>query len=126
MSMPPPPPPPGSIPPENQPRPADSATPFAQQPIYLQNNFGQPVAVQLAVKNNGLAVASMVLGIVGLLLCFLWIPSILAVIFGGIALNQISKNPQQGGKGMAIAGLTLGIIGVGTIVVLLAAGSAPV
>jgi hypothetical protein len=40
----------------------------------------------------------------------LWI-SILAIIFGAIALSQMGKDPHISGKGMAIAGLVLGIIG---------------
>lgn len=70
---------------------------------------------------NGLAVASLVLGI--LWLC--GIGSLLAVIFGIIALSQLSKQPQ-GGRGLAIAGIVLGTIGiVGTIsgTVLLARGA---
>jgi uncharacterized protein DUF4190 len=59
-------------------------------------------------KSNGMAIASMVLGICGLCipLC-----SIIALILGAVALSQISKTGQDG-KGMAIAGLVLGIIGV--------------
>jgi hypothetical protein len=57
-------------------------------------------------KTNGLAIASLVLGLVGL--CVPLCP-LLAVIFGAIALSQISKTGQEG-KGMAIAGLILGIV----------------
>jgi hypothetical protein len=65
-------------------------------------------------QTNGLAVASLVLGILWLF----WIGSILAVIFGHVALNQIKA--QEGpsrpeGKGLAIAGLVLGYVGVGTL-----------
>jgi hypothetical protein len=56
---------------------------------------------------NGLAVASMVLGILWLW----WLGSLLAVIFGHIALGQI-KRTNQGGRGMAIAGLVLGYVGI--------------
>jgi hypothetical protein len=65
-------------------------------------------------KTNGFAVASLVLGIVWVY----WIGSVLAVIFGFIALNQIKKlNGVQSGKGMAIAGLVLGFIGIAMIIV---------
>jgi uncharacterized membrane protein YidH (DUF202 family) len=57
-----------------------------------------------------MAVASMVLGIVGIPMFCVWIPSILAVIFGGVALGQLKRNPTQGGRGMAIAGLVLGLV----------------
>jgi hypothetical protein len=54
-------------------------------------------------RTSGLAVASLVLGILGI-----WI---LAIIFGGVAINQTGKNPNLSGRGMAIAGLILGIVG---------------
>ena len=63
---------------------------------------------------NGLAIASMVLGI----LWIYWIGSILAIIFGFIALSQI-KERNQAGKGMATAGLVLGFIGLGTLVLVI-------
>ena len=58
-------------------------------------------------RSSGYAVASMVLGIVGLLInpC-----SILAIIFGVIAINQIGKDANLTGKGMAVTGLVCGII----------------
>ena len=62
---------------------------------------------------NGLAVASLILGI--LWLC--WLGSVLAVIFGHVALSQIKKSGNtQGGKGLAIAGLVLGYLGVVTLI----------
>lgn len=63
---------------------------------------------------NGLAIASMVLGILWLY----WIGSILAIIFGFIAQSRI-KERNQGGKGMATAGLILGFIGMGTLVLVI-------
>jgi hypothetical protein len=54
-----------------------------------------------------LAVAALVLGIAGLIFNFL---GILAIIFGAIANGQINRDPELGGKGMAIAGLVLGIV----------------
>lgn len=64
-------------------------------------------------KTNGLAIASMVLGILWLW----WLGSLLAVIFGGISIKQINaSNGQQTGKGMATAGLVLGLVGFGTFV----------
>ena len=62
---------------------------------------------------NGLAIASLVLGI----LWVYWIGSILAVVFGHVALHQI-RGSGQGGRGLAIAGLVLGYIGIALIVVL--------
>jgi len=72
-----------------------------------------------ACRNNGLAVASLVLGIVGWALC--GVGSILAVIFGHMAKNQIDRSGgREGGRGLAIAGLVLGWIWVGFFVVIVA------
>lgn len=61
-------------------------------------------------RTSGLAVASLVLGI--LVLC--GIGSLLATIFGAVSLGQIARsNGTLTGKGMAVAGLVLGIIGLG-------------
>ena len=68
-------------------------------------------------STSGLAVASMVLGILWLF----WIGSILAVIFGHVSLSQTRKDPSIGGRGMAIAGLTLGWVGVGILLITLIA-----
>jgi hypothetical protein len=76
-----------------------------------------PVRVATPTQVSGLAVASLVLGIVWLY----GLGSLLAVIFGSIALSQIGRsNGRLGGRGMAIAGLVLGIVGVGLLVVVLA------
>jgi hypothetical protein len=77
---------------------------YGQPPGYA--NYAQPQ------QTNGLAVASLVLGIIWLF----WLGSILAVIFGFIAIGQINgSGGRQGGKGLAIAGLVLGFVGVGTL-----------
>ena len=60
-------------------------------------------------RTSGLAIASLVLGIIWL--CGLG--SLLATIFGAVALSQISRSRGQlEGKGLAIAGLVLGILGL--------------
>lgn len=62
-------------------------------------------------NTSGLAVASMVLGICGVV--FSWftfgVPSLLAVIFGGVAFKQTGPGGRNG-RGMAITGLVLGVI----------------
>ena len=66
-------------------------------------------------KTNPFAIASLVLGIVILA----GIGSVLALIFGYVAKGQIEQSGgTQGGRGMAIAGIVLGWVGV-TIVSLL-------
>ena len=56
---------------------------------------------------------SLVLGIFWLF----WVGSILAVIFGYVGKGQIDRSGgTQSGRGLAIAGITLGWIGVGFLV----------
>jgi Domain of unknown function (DUF4190)/Uncharacterised protein family UPF0547 len=75
---------------------------------------------QPATKTNGLAIASLVLGIV-------WaygLGSILALVFGFLAKGQIDRsNGRETGRGMAIAGIVLGSIGVGLILLVIIAAA---
>lgn len=71
-----------------------------------------------ATKVNGLAIASLVLGIVPLL----GIGSVVAVVFGHVALGQIKRsNGFETGRGMALAGLILGYAWIVLNVLLLVA-----
>jgi len=69
--------------------------------------------LEAAGTSNGFCVASLVLGIIGLPAACVMIPSILAIIFGIIGYNQVTKATGEGGggKGMAIAGILCGCIG---------------
>lgn len=65
----------------------------------------------------------MVLGIVGSLFFVFFFPSVLALIFGIVALNQIKRPGNvQTGKGMAIAGVVLGAAGIVLVVLVLIFG----
>ncbi len=68
---------------------------------------------EAAGASNGFAVASLVLGIIGIPFSCTIIVPILAAIFGGVALMQINNRASelQSGRGLAIAGLVCGIIG---------------
>ena len=64
-------------------------------------------------RTNGMAIASLVVGILWLY----WLGSILALVFGYIAKGQIDRSHgTQTGRGMAIAGIVLGWVGVGFLV----------
>jgi hypothetical protein len=66
-----------------------------------------------------MAVASLVLGI----LWIYWIGSVLALIFGYIARQQINQaQGMQQGRGMATAGIVLGWIGVGFLILFMLLG----
>jgi hypothetical protein len=64
---------------------------------------------------NGLAIAGMVLGILGLLLCWIpgvgWLLALLGIIFGAIGMSKANKIGGKG-KGMAVAGLVIGVVGL--------------
>jgi hypothetical protein len=64
-------------------------------------------------QGNGLAIASLVLGITSIVFCwwglFTLVQIVLAVIFGGVAIG--TANQGAGRKGMAVAGLACGIAG---------------
>jgi len=93
------PPPPGPYPPPPPPQ------------GYYPPPYGYPPPVQH--RTSGLAVASMVCGIVWVY----WITSILAIIFAHVALAEIRRSGGTvTGRGMAIAGLVLGWIWVGLLV----------
>jgi hypothetical protein len=63
-----------------------------------------------------MAIASLVMGVVGLILMPL-VGSILALIFGYMARKDIRQRPDDvGGDGLALAGIVMGWIGIGLIV----------
>jgi hypothetical protein len=95
---------PGSSVPPSQPAPAYGA-PAA--PAYGENAaYGQPSGA----KTNTLAIISLVASIAGIVI--LWgIGSIAGVICGHISLSQIKKTGEQG-RGMAVAGLIVGYVGI--------------
>lgn len=103
-SYPPPPthPPPPAPPPAPPVQPQLSTLPPPQAP-YAPGYDTTPAGT------NGYAIASLVLGIV-------WIAglgSLLAVIFGVMAKNQIdASGGRQTGRGLAVAGLVLGVVGL--------------
>lgn len=69
-----------------------------------------------AEKTSGLAIASLICGIL-----FLFFPlSIVAVVFGHVSLSQIKKSAGRlRGRGLAIAGLVLGYLGIAIIPLIL-------
>lgn len=105
---PPPPPPPGGTPPP--PPPPGGGFPPAAPPPPPGGGFPPPPpppgVAPAGGGNNGMAIASLVCALVGV--CC-GVGSILGIIFGFIALNQI-KRTGQGGAGMAKAGIIIGFV----------------
>ncbi|GAA3160542.1 MULTISPECIES: DUF4190 domain-containing protein [Streptomyces] len=67
---------------------------------------------------NGMGVSALVLGATGLVLALFivlfwlaWLPALLALIFGGIGVSQVRKGVATN-RGMALAGVFLGIAGL--------------
>lgn len=89
------------------PPPAPSSQPWGAVP---PPGYGYATAS----RTNGLAIASLVLGI-------LWlggVGSILALVFGYIAKSQIdASGGTEGGRSLAVAGIVLGYVGLGLTLV---------
>jgi len=99
------------------PRDQVSATSYAKQAGGTGAEYSSPrsypsqgqVAPLATARTSGMAIASLVLGLVWI--CGLG--SLLAVIFGHAALSEIERGRGQVmGRGMAIAGLILGYLGL--------------
>ena len=77
--------------------------------------YPQPVPQQ-ARRTSGLAIASLVLGV----LWIYWLGSILALIFGYLAKRELrNAKGQMEGNGLATAGIVLGWVGVSTLVLVI-------
>lgn len=70
---------------------------------------GYPAFGGGAPPRNGMGVASLVLGIVGLVTCCTFIPGVLAIVFGIIGMNRAKAGEATNG-GMALTGLILGCV----------------
>jgi Domain of unknown function (DUF4190) len=116
----------GQIP--NQPQPGQYPPPPGQYPPppgqyppppckYPPGPFGYPPQfyAPTMARNNPFAIAALVCGIVQFVLGLFVVGNILAaipaILFGSIALKQIKVRGERG-RGLAIAGLVLGILGV--------------
>ena len=67
-----------------------------------------------AQRTNGYAIASLILGIAGFFV-FPIVPSILAVVFGQKAREELRRDPAVGGEGLATAGIVLGWVGIALV-----------
>jgi hypothetical protein len=113
-------------PPPYAPQPTSAASnPYAPPNPYAPNAYAPPNPYappgygqcppgpypRYGSSANSLAVASLILGLVGWTLC--GVGSIVAVVLGFVARSQIkASGGRQSGEGMALAGIVLGCIGI--------------
>ena len=99
------------------------AAPHYGQPGTPFNAYGQPAYYGVPPEPKGLSIASLCSGIATFVgLGFFLLPQVAAVILGHMALKR-----EPAGKGMAIAGLVLGYVGIALtilVIVLIAVGLA--
>lgn len=117
--------PPSPYDPQSSSPPQQPYGPPPQQPYgqYPQPPYGLPPGYHPPAPNEGMAVASLVVGIASLVLSCLYgiglLGSPVALVLGRISRRRIdASHGQLGGRGMAQAGFILGI--VGTVLLVLA------
>lgn len=89
------------------PTPPTYAPPSYAPPAYGDPGYPPPT---MAPATNSSAILALVLGILGLTSCYA-LTGIPAIIFGRKAQREIDESAgAQGGRGMATAGLVLGVI----------------
>ena len=95
------------------PAPAASSEPYrtpSAAPSVQPVSYGQP-------PSQGLAIASLICGIVSLIGCCIWFVTLplglVAMVLGFVALSKVKSDPARyAGKGMARAGIVTGILGL--------------
>ena len=119
--------------PTTAPEPAPTTTPPTASASVSAVPGAPPSAPAAAPvrRGNGLAVAALVLGIIGvlsglipLLFFFAWVLGVLAFVFGWLGRTAVKRDPSRSGRGQAIAGVILGAIAVvlGVVGIVIVAG----
>jgi hypothetical protein len=103
--------------------PGPAAGPPPSFPPPAAYGYGYPP--QAGPKTNGLAIAALVCGVGGLfggfITCGLLAPAVIVgLVLGHVALTQIKRDPQQQGRGMALAGVIIGWVTIGLTLLLVA------
>jgi hypothetical protein len=116
------------------PHPQPPPNPYQQQPSYQQppypQQYGQPHPQQppygypVAVPTDGLAIGAMITGIAGLVMACAYglglLASPVALVLGKVSMNRIARSEGRlGGRGMALAGFILGIVGTALLVLVI-------
>jgi hypothetical protein len=94
-------------------QPYDQTSPYAQPGSY--NAYGQPSYYGASPAPKTLSIASMCCGIAALVgFGFFLLPQLAAVVLGHLALRR-----EPAGRGMAIAGLVMGYVGIAVTILVL-------
>jgi hypothetical protein len=105
--------------PQQQPDGSGGQAPY--QPYGTPDPYGQqpyPVPYAAPAQTNGMAIASLVVSIVSLTACC-GLTGIVGAILGHVSRKQIRER-NEGGAGMALAGVIIGWIGFGIALLVIA------
>ena len=96
-------------------QPEQQAQPAYQQPVYQSPAFSQPVPHMTEMPGKGMGVASLVLGIVSLVMFCIWYLSlpcgIVGLILGVVSMNKAKSVGMR--NGTAVGGLVCSCIALG-------------
>jgi hypothetical protein len=99
--------------------PSAPPPPIAGTPVLTPGT----VTVPAGARTNSMAIAALVLSILGLACCGP-IFSTIGLILGIVALNQINRNaPLEGGKGLAIAAIVIAVVGYVLVAIFILSGA---
>jgi hypothetical protein len=101
--------------------------PYGQQPYPPQQPYGYaPHGYPVSTPTDGLALGAMITGIAALVMACAYgvglLASPVALVLGRVSMKRIDRSEGQlGGRGYAVAGFVLGIIGTVLLVLAIAA-----
>ncbi len=104
-------PPPGPFPPPGAYPPYPPPVGYGPPPSAYGYGYGAD-----PTSTSGKAIGALVTSLVGLPLCFCALPSIVGIVLGIVAMNDIKKTGQQG-RGMALAAVIVGGVSLALTVV---------
>lgn len=122
-----------SVPPASEPQQPEPVTgaPTQGPAGHASSAAPHPAAGYLATPvppTNGAATASLVLGIVSIVMSLLFVPAVIGLVLGIVGIGRARRSTPQVGKGKAVAGIVLSAIGLLTgigIVSALTSGDGP-
>lgn len=106
----------------------EPSSPWGSQPMQPHNQNFYPLANQMSVQgqNQTLPTVSLVLGVMSIVLfcCYGGLPlGLAAIITGYLGYQNTTNDPMQfGGRGMAIAGMIMGSVGLIGMILLIFLG----